>query len=106
MPVASSGVVVHGKLFTGSLPEETSMSSQSSIPEPEVTVVAVSVGVEARWSWRIVARNGVRLLESSGTFSGVGDALEDGRRHVRAAVGAGSPDAPRPTVGTALNGQA
>jgi hypothetical protein len=103
--VASSGVVVHGKLFTVSLQEETSMSSQSSTPEPEVTVVAVSVGL-ARWSWRIVARNGVRLLESSGTFSGVGDALEDGRRHVRAVVGAGSSDAPRPIVGTALNSQA
>jgi hypothetical protein len=104
--VASSRVLVHGKRFAVSLQEETGMSSQSSIPEPEVTIVAVSVGLDARWSWRIVARNGDRLLESSDTFSRVGDALEDGRRHVRAAVGAGSPDAPRPTVGTGLNDQA
>jgi hypothetical protein len=81
-------------------------SSGVVAPEPEVTVVAVSVGLGAGWGWRIVARNGARLLESSGTFSGVGAVLEDGRRHVRAAGRRRITGRVTTHVGTALNGPA
>lgn len=62
------------------------MSSGRRDPDSQATVVAVSVGAEMQWSWRIVGRNGHRLLESPRTFAHLGEALEDGRRHVHEAV--------------------
>jgi hypothetical protein len=64
------------------------MSSKSPLQECEVIVVAVSGASDNRWSWRIVDRSGQRLLESSESFAQLGEALEDGRRHVRTALGA------------------
>jgi hypothetical protein len=75
------------------------MSPRSAVQESEAVVVAVSVGADARWSWRIVARNGQRLLESTETFADLGQALEDGRRHVPAALGVGLPDEEDPSPG-------
>ena len=63
------------------------MSSNSSIQQCEAIVVAVSGGPDNRWSWRIVDRSGQRLLESSKSFTQLGEALEDGRRHVQTALG-------------------
>jgi hypothetical protein len=58
------------------------MSAPSNNPADNIKVVAVAIGANARWSWRIFMRNGRILQESPDTFANVADALADGRRHV------------------------
>jgi hypothetical protein len=48
----------------------------------EADIVAVSVGDDARWSWRIVTRGGQLLQESADTYSSLSDALMAGRRYL------------------------
>ena len=68
------------------------MSTPSKNPHDEVKVVAVALGADARWSWRIFKRDGRILLESQDTFANVADALAEGRRRVPE-VAAGLPSA-------------
>jgi hypothetical protein len=55
------------------------------MPEPrimrpvEADIVAVSVGTDTRWSWRIISQAGELLQQSPGTFPSLDDALLDGR---------------------------
>ena len=58
----------------------------------DITVVAVALGANTRWNWRILTRDGRILLESPDTFAHVADALADGRRRVPE-VAAGLPPA-------------
>ena len=69
----------------------------------EIKVVAVALGADSRWSWRIFMRDGRILLESLETFANVADALAEGRRRVpEVAAGlppAGSAETPRAIEG-------
>lgn len=51
------------------------------------TIVAVSVGPDSRWRWRIITRPGQMLVESTDTFETLLDALTDGREHLRGVAG-------------------
>jgi hypothetical protein len=48
----------------------------------DADIVAVSVGTDTRWSWRILTRTGHLLRQSSATFPTLAEALIDGRAHL------------------------
>jgi hypothetical protein len=58
------------------------------MPEPrimrpvEADIVAVSVGTDTRWSWRIISQAGELLQQSPGTLPSLDDARLDGRQHL------------------------
>jgi hypothetical protein len=56
----------------------------------DADIVAVSVGTDTRWSWRIVTRTGHMLQQSSATFPTLAEALIDGRAHLEDAARAQS----------------
>jgi hypothetical protein len=58
------------------------MSTPSINPADNIRVVAVALGANARWSWRIFMKDGRILQESADTFVDVTEALADGRRHL------------------------
>ena len=58
------------------------MSESRTLRSIEADVVAVSVGTDTRWSWRILTRAGHMLQQSSATFPTLIEALRDGRRHL------------------------
>ena len=69
------------------------MSQAPITSPPEASIVAVSVGTDPRWSWRIVTRHGELLRESTDTFASLAEALENGRDHLREIVGLPASDA-------------
>jgi hypothetical protein len=58
------------------------MPELPTLRSAEADVVAVSVGTDARWSWRIVSRAGHMLQQSSAIYPTLIDALMDGRLHL------------------------
>jgi hypothetical protein len=58
------------------------MSNRSIGPGAQIIVVAVSVGREDAWTWRIITRGGRLVLQSEDRYPGLIEALEDGRRHL------------------------
>jgi hypothetical protein len=58
------------------------MSESRTLRSAEADVVAVCVGTDTRWSWRIVSRTGHLLQQSSATFPTLIEALMDGRGHL------------------------
>jgi hypothetical protein len=58
------------------------MSDSRILRPADAEIVAVSVGTDTRWSWRILSRTGHLLRQSSATFPTLAEALIDGRAHL------------------------
>jgi hypothetical protein len=58
------------------------MSDSQILRPADAEIVAVSIGTDTRWSWRILTRTGHLLRQSSATFLTLAEALIDGRAHL------------------------